>query len=61
MSNQAELVGKAVDNKWHILKKIGSGSFGQVFIGKSAQNDVSYGKRLIEFRTQRKRSQISLQ
>lgn len=33
MSNQAELVGKAVDNKWHILKKIGSGSFGQVFIG----------------------------
>jgi serine/threonine protein kinase len=34
MSNEGELVGKAIDNKWHILKKIGSGSFGQVFIGK---------------------------
>lgn len=40
MASEGELVGKAVDNKWHILKKIGSGSFGQVFIGKFISKSI---------------------
>lgn len=27
-----DLTGKEIESKWYILKKIGSGSFGQVYV-----------------------------
>jgi serine/threonine protein kinase len=34
MNNETEdLCSKDIDGKYHVLKKIGSGSFGQVYVG----------------------------
>jgi len=33
MAAEGDLIEKTINGKWHIIKKIGSGSFGQVFVG----------------------------